>query len=479
MKLTRSPIIDTISDDNSLQSQPIYLQICHRIRRCVSEGLLKPGERIPSSRTLANELSVARGTVDAAYNLLISEGLLESRGQAGTIISPDLEGRNVSLLNTTQYHETQSNDPAGQFVKNPPFQMGLPALDSVPRKIWSRLGAKTLRAMKDDDFAYPLPQGELFLREKIATYLQVSRGFQCAPEQIFITSGYRTSLEQVVKCLSTSELGIHVEDPCFIHTTEVLNRLDTKLMPLAVDEHGLTTAQLSDNAKCVIVTPAHQSPLCVTLSLTRRLELLEWAAGADDRYIVEDDYDGEFHYASKPVPAMKSLDSHDNVIYLGTFSKVLFPGIRLSYVVVPEALVQNFTQINATFYSGCDVFTQQLLAQFIHEGHFIRHIQAMRKLYKERYLMLEQALKTALADMNIEVLPNYGGMHLLIKLNDDLNQHDIKRNLERQGLAAQVMADWQVEHTSFSALMLGFTNVSTKKMAKELATQVAEVFACV
>ncbi len=229
--------------------------------------------------------------------------------------------------------------------------MGLPALDAFPRKIWARLAARCVRAMQPSDMALPPVSGLPSLRAGIAAYLQVSRGISCSPSQVFLTSGYRHTIELIGHALLKAGDRVWVEDPGYPPTRELLGHMDIAAVPVAVDGEGMVIAdglKAAPRARAAVVTPAHQNPLCVSLTLPRRLALLDWATRSK-AWVIEDDYDGEYRYVSRPLPALKSLDREGRVLYAGTFSKVLFPSLRLAYLVVPEALVARFEQISQAF----------------------------------------------------------------------------------------------------------------------------------
>src|SRR6201996_2703191 len=325
---------------------PFYRQIYDRFRGAIARGVLKPGDRIPSARALTKELGLARGTIETAYSLLAAEGYIQPRGQAGTIVTPDLKPRTPVIRPVPP---SDSGVVAAGFRPDSilPFQMGLPALDAFPRKIWARLGARSVRAMQPSGMVHPAVYGLPALRAQIAVYLQVSRGINCSPSQIFVTSGYRHTIELIAHSLLKAGDRVWLEDPGYPPTRELLGYMSIAAISVPVDREGMIVSdgiKTAPRARAAVVTPAHQSPLCVSLSLPRRLALLDWAA-RNEGWIIEDDYDGEYRYVSRPLPALKSLDRGGRVLYAGTFSKVLFPSLRLAYVVVPHAQVERFEQI--------------------------------------------------------------------------------------------------------------------------------------
>lgn len=453
-------------------AEPFYRQIYDRVRGAINSGVLKPGDRIPSARALMKELGLARGTIEAAYSLLAAEGYIQARGQAGTIVTPGLKPRMPPALPKPP---SRSGIAAAGFRPDSilPFQMGLPALDAFPRKIWARLGARCVRAMQSSDMAHPSVHGLQALRVEIAAYLQVSRGISCSPSQVFVTSGYRQTMELVAHALLKEGDRVWLEDPGYPPTRELLGHMHIATVPVPVDGEGMMVShgvEVAPRAQAAVVTPAHQSPLCVSLSLPRRQALLDWAA-RNHAWIVEDDYDGEYRYVSRPLPALKSLDRDGRVLYAGTFSKVLFPGIRLAYVVVPESQVENFEKISEVFAGGSPTLTQGIVTAFITEGHFARHIQRMRKLYAERREAVTAGLVGVLGKhMTIDSPP--GGMHLVLRLQGNRSVRGLVERMREDGLYAEALADWTVGTDTASALMLGFTNIASKAAAEKLAKRI-------
>jgi GntR family transcriptional regulator/MocR family aminotransferase len=363
---------------------PIYRQIYQRFRDAIAQGQLAPGDRVPSVRSLASELNLARGTVEVAYQILISEGYLVARGPAGTVVSPQLGGHTESRAPAPPLHPHAPAQAKGDAPL--PFQIGLPALDAFPRMQWQRLAGRHLRAMDIAAMAYPHINGYEPLRRAISAYLGISRGISCSPEQVFITAGYRGALELICRTLlRPGDLGWY-EDPGYPHARLFLEQAGMRLAPVPVDEEGLCVQagqQLAANARFAVLTPTHQSPLGCALTLPRRLALLEWA---DTRkaWIIEDDYDSEFRYHGRPLPALKSLDRSGRVLYTGTFSKVLYPGMRLAYLVVPEEQISAFQNTAEWLGLSSPNLLQATTADFMEQGHFARHLKKMRTLYADR-----------------------------------------------------------------------------------------------
>ena len=447
-------------------SEPIYRQLYEHLRAAIASGSLKPGERVPAARALAKELGLARGTVDSAYSLLTGEGYLQARGQAGTVVTPGIS------LNPGPLPALAAASPAlPRLPAIMPFQMGLPALDVFPRKTWAQISARCVRSATIEDMALPSDQGLESLRTAIAGYLQVARGISCTPSQVFITSGYRDSLSLIAHALLKPGEQVLVEDPGYPPTRQLLEALDIQAVPAAVDQDGMALPDdMGQGYRAAIVTPAHQSPLCVSLALPRRLQLLAWAS-RQQAWIVEDDYDGEYRYISRPLPALKSLDRDGRVIYSGTFSKVLFPGIRLAYLVVPEAQIGRFESISQIFRGGCPQLTQAIVASFMAQGHFARHIQRMRKLYGERRALTVRGLNNVLGE-HVSIDANPGGMHLIMHLKGSQSDTALVQRMRQHGLFAEALSEWSQQHTPQSALLLGFANIQSQASAEALGQRI-------
>jgi GntR family transcriptional regulator/MocR family aminotransferase len=455
-------------------AEPLYRQIYTRFRGAIAEGLLRPGARIPAARALALELGLARGTVESAYSLLTAEGYIEPRGQAGTIVTPALL-RHAPVAPAAPTDQVRPL-PGSPTSSGRPFQMGLPALDAFPRKVWARLAARAVRATRIDDMVYPAYAGLPALRTAIATYLKLSRGIDCAPSQVFVTSGYRNSMELVARALLAPGDAVWVEDPGYPPTGAMLREAGMRAVPVVVDAEGLDVSHgiaSAPGARAAVVTPAHQSPLCVSLSLPRRLALLDWAAKAG-AWIVEDDYDGEYRYVSRPLPALQSLDREGRVLYAGTFSKVLMPAARLAYLVVPPAQVERFEYISQVFAGSGPALMQQIVADFMDEGHFARHIQRMRRLYAERRQIAAEGLAEVLG-RHFQIDPQPGGMHMVLRMQGHHTDRALAARMYQDGMAAHALSSFTVLPHAASGLLLSFTNIDTPERARELGRRIVRL----
>jgi GntR family transcriptional regulator/MocR family aminotransferase len=437
---------------------PMFRQVYERTRVAIAEGRLAPGARLPSARSLAAQLGSSRGTVDAAYAMLAGEGWIVARGAAGTVVAPRLGWRSGAAARPVPAPRAAAAAAAGATPL--PFRMGLPALDAFPRKLWARLVAREARAMPEAALGYPDPAGDPALRAAIVAYLAVSRGVACTSEQVFVTAGYQGALSLISRTAVVAGAPVWVEDPGYHMTARGLTAAGARLVPIAVDADGMqveTAVAAAPEAALAVVTPAHQSPLGVALSLPRRLALLAWAE-ARGALIVEDDYDGELHYAGRPLPALKSLDRGDVVLYVGSFSKVLFPGLRLGYLVVPAHLVDRFATAAALFNGGCGRLEQAVAARFMEEGHFARHLKRMRGLYAARRAALAAALREVFGE-RLRVELQAGGMHLLARPAAAIADTGLVALAERRGLAPGALSAHAVAGDCGPGLLLSFTNI--------------------
>lgn len=438
---------------------PFYRQIYERISQAILDGTLRPGDRLPSARSLASQLATSRGTIDLAYGLLSSDGYVVTRGAAGTIVVFEPARQTKLRTRPAGAPKQTSAESDADIIAVKPFGMGVPAFDAFPGKLWSRLTIRRARSLPLHQLSAP-PAGYLPLREAIRSYLAVSRGISCSTEQLFVTSGFQSAIGLITRSLLHACDEAWMEDAGYFMARLALEETGAKLVAVPVDGEGLNVAAgiaRSPNARFAFVTPSHQMPLGVSLSSTRRLALLSWAAKAG-AWVIEDDYDGEFRYGSRPLPALKSLDDADRVLYVGTFSKVLFPGLRLGYLVVPEPAVARVNRVCQLLYRDRPIFNQSVVADFISEGHFARHIKRMRELYAERRSALADALAKAFGGQ-ISIELKAGGMHLLARFPNCQSDTAFVERANAHGLAPVALSPWRIEHDCGQGLLLNFTNI--------------------
>ncbi len=471
MKRVASGILPMIAVDRKAP-KPLHRQIYNVYRTAIADGSLRPGQRIPSTRVLASELGVSRSPVLNAYAQLLAEGYFESRVGAGTVVSTSL------LSQVTMGAAAGARLPATRsgprtvahrcsilpHLERPPwlqgwgaFGVGQVAFDQFPLHLWSRLVARRCRNMDAKSFHYGGPIGLKSLREAIATYLRTSRSLHCEAEQVMIVSGSQQALEISARVLLDPGSRVWIEEPGYGLARDVLALAGCHLVPVPVDTEGLNVAagtKLCAKARAALVTPSHQFPLGVTMSASRRFQLLEWAQNTG-AWIIEDDYDSEYRYESSPIASLQGLDANARVIYVGTFSKVLFPSLRLGYVVIPSDLVDRFLTIRHAIDLGPPSFYQEVLADFIAEGHFARHIRRMRVLYRERRRALVDSITKDL-ESQVEVLGDEAGMHLAVALPNGSLDVKIAERAARQKLWIWPLSLSYLGRVSRPGFILGF-----------------------
>jgi GntR family transcriptional regulator/MocR family aminotransferase len=422
---------------------PLHQQLYEELRRAILSGRLLPRQRIPSTRSLAQSLGISRSTVTQSYDQLLSEGYLEAIVGSGTFVCaqlPDDLLRSAPLNSTLE--PADAPIPLSQYgillAKTPfslipdsnasiSFRYGRPALAHFPIKLWRKLLSRYCRAQSDWlDYTLDL-QGHQPLRQAIARYLARARAVQCAPEQIVITNGTQQALALVARLLIDPGDGVALEDPGYLSARRIFQSQGARLMPIPVDESGLMVEKLihadPDAIRLVYVTPSHQFPTGATLSLPRRLELLAWAQQTHT-LIIEDDFDSEYRYGDRPIPALQGLNQGSSVLYVGTFSKVLFPSLRIGYVVLPHHLVPLFTHAKWLSDRQLPLLDQQILADFIEEGHLEAHIRKMRSRYDQNRQVLVRALNDHFGEQAI-ILGEKAGIHVMVRFQLPLSDEEI------------------------------------------------------
>lgn len=463
------------TDENRQDIVAGYKDIYARYRQQITSGVLRPGDRVPAIRVLASELKVARKTVEAAYEILIGEGYLVSQGAKGTRVNPDLAVPAPSPL-TAQPPQDEATSP---FVaprdSRGALRLGIPSLDAFPLKKWLLISGKVARSLRPEEMLVPPVLGYQPLRKAIASYLALSRGVNCEAEQIFITNGYRTNLRLILSVLSQPDDKVVFEDPGYFFGVQLLSRIVPNLHYAPVDRQGVDVdhfLQQHRDARFLIITPTHHSPLAVTLSLPRKQQLLDWAQ-AHNGWIIEDDYDGEFHYTRKVIPAMKSLDVHDRVIYIGTFSKTVMPGTRIGYMVMPKATIERFREAGELLESGLPILPQKIVERFLSEGHFYRHIKKMRALYQQRRSMMLEALTHCFPDL-FEFELSDGGMHIVAFLRRGTQDRALADIWQAHQLRVLPLSGWYIQTQKRYGLIIGYTNIRSRAEAEQLLRSVAE-----
>ncbi|MBX7172302.1 MAG: PLP-dependent aminotransferase family protein [Pyrinomonadaceae bacterium] len=462
-------------DENS--DVPIYRQIYDSIRQLILHGKLQPKTQLPATRLLAKQLNVARMTIINAYEQLFAEGYLESKTGSGTFVAARLP---EDFLNAEkpQKKQTETTNRTfklsnfgdylahnGERILRPyntqnilPFRHGIPAIDEFPFEIWSKILQKQLKSANSKIFSYGDIQGFPPLREAIANHLYQSRGVFCTAEQIIITNGTQQTLDLIGSVFLSKNDEICLEDPTYFGARDVFSAIGAKLIPVSVDKEGFELEEAktkSRNPRLIYVTPSHQYPLGMTMSLARRMNLLEWARETES-FIIEDDYDSEYRYAARPLASLQGLDRHGSVIYIGTFSKTVFPALRLGFLVAPKDLVEVFKTAKALRDWHSPQIDQAVLAEFISDGHFTKHLRKMRGIYQKRQQVLVEEAQKHLKGM-LEILPATSGMHLIGWLPEGVDDWQIFQAARKENLQLTPISASCLEQKLRGGFFIGYT----------------------
>jgi GntR family transcriptional regulator/MocR family aminotransferase len=461
---------------------PLHKQIYDGFRAAILRGDLRPAERIPSSRELASQLRVSRFPVLNAYGQLLSEGYFESRTGAGTYVSASLPEQRMSVA--------QPVGPSAQSPSGPrpishrsqlypafrhssllrgwgSFGVHQPALDQFPFQIWAGLVSRHSRNPHASAIHHVNPLGAERFRSTICDYLRTARGVKCDPDQIMVVSGSQQALDITARVLLDPGNAVWVEEPGYALERIVLTSAGCRLIPIPVDQEGMQVSagiKRCRKARAAFVTPSHQYPLGSTMSASRRIQLLNWAQDSG-AWIIEDDYDSEYRYESLPVASLHGLDVNSRVIYIGTFSKVLFPSLRLGYMVIPRDLVDRFVAVR----HAMDIFPpylyQEVLADFIAGGHFTRHLRKMRQIYVARRTALIESLRNEFpASAGIEVHGTEAGMHLTITIPDRFVDTEIAARAAEERLWLWPLSRSYITDKPRQGFILGFSSTAPDHM---------------
>lgn len=440
----------------SRASVPLHQQISDGIKRRIASRALGVGARLPSSRDLASQLGVSRATVELAYSNLAAEGYVARRSAAGTRVLPARTQAPQPLLRTSAPLLPGLASEAAQ----PPslFQMGLPALDAFPRKLWSRLAARHARSLSLSRMVYQEPSGFAPLRRAIANHLAIGRGLACSERQVFVTSGFLGALSLAARALLTAGDKVLVEDPAFPPAREAIRLAGGVPIAVPVDGFGMDVSAgiaCASDARAALITPVAQFPLGCALSASRRRQLLAWA-GRSHAWVLQDDYEENLTCADRTQALCAPAESTDRVLHLGSFSNVLFPGFRHGYLVAPESLVPRLEYAAALLPAHQSLLDQMVVCDFIAQGHFARHLARMKSLYAERRLALAQALNEAFGALG---RAESCGMHLLLRLPAQVDDVSLAAAARSRGLAVNALSPMSLHANTGPGLLLGFTNV--------------------
>jgi len=449
-------------------------------RAAILEGRLRPGTRLPATRDIARDYDLARGTVVTAFDQLKSEGYLETRTGSGTFVAGEIPDRHFTVLRSPatrarprNLHNTRRLSGYGRAVKSFPsgigdriraFRSDVPALDLFPTTLWAQIAGRRLRKATTGMLRGCDPMGYRPLQEAVADYLTTSRGVACVPGQVAIVSGTQEALDLTARLFLDKRDRVAIENPGYIGATRVFEAAGAIVSHAAVDDQGMVIDDSLDGARLVYVTPAHQFPLGASMSISRRLALLEWAfqSGA---MIFEDDYDSEFRYSGRPMPALQGLDEHGQVIFAGSFSKVMFPSLRLGYMVVPTDLIDRFAAAQSVSKRHAPLLDQAVLADFLVEGHFGRHVRRMRQIYAWRLAVLLESAQLELAGL-LEVSRVEAGLQTVAWLRPGLTAESVAVAAARRGVEVTPLNRYARGRMHADGLQIGFAAVDENEIRR-------------
>ena len=487
-------LLNSLSVDRG-RSVPLSRQIYEAIRNSILEGRIAPGTRLPSTRVLAQDLGVSRTTIRQCFDQLIDEGYLVGRVGHGSFVPRDLPHQDARPVKQQVQRRSRRKSPAPQLSQRgqalasavvfggrtaQAFDPGIPAFDLFPSALWARLAGRRWRHQSDDLMGYGEPGGYRPLREALASYLSSMRGLQCNADQVIITAGVLHSLGFIARLLLDPGDRVWMEEPGYASGRGAFSAIGAKVAPVLYDDEGFDLARAcrdESRARLAYVCPSRHYPLGMTMPLTRRLELLSWAAESGS-WILENDADAEFRYSGPPLPAMQGLDRAETVLYLGTFSKTLYPGLRLSYLVVPPSLAEPFARaqhVEMPIPTG----PQAVAADFINEGHFTTHIRHMREAYQEREAVLTDALVQHAGGL-LDPEPTGSGFHMKVDLTSEINEEAVSQaaaaaGLIAYGLASYYQASVAADTRYAPGLVLGFACLPPERIERHVVELVRAV----
>jgi GntR family transcriptional regulator/MocR family aminotransferase len=468
-------------------SVPLYRQLDASLRRLILDGTLAPGQKLPSTRNLAQDLGLSRITVKSVYEQLVAEGYALARTGAGTFVADGLELETLPKIRVPRHKarapEIQISERAKSIMSSKasmrhgetaPFRPGVPALDLFPVKVWNKylLDASTFEQRRN--LSYGEINGSAALRASIARHLIDARSMKVDSDQIIITSGAQQAFVLIAFALLNKGDTIWYENPGHIAGRDVMQIMGSNIVPVPIDSEGMDlNFAIKNHPKPTLIftTPSHQQPLGTTMSLVRRLTLLNYAQ-ENDTWIIEDDYDSEFRYRGRPLPALSALDSERRVFYVGTFSKSMFAAIRIGYVVVPPGLVKTFAQARNLLGQSSSAVVEQALSRFMDDGRFVEHIRKMRRVYRERRDILFECMTKDCAD-TLEPQPTDAGMHMLAWLKNGVDDQMAHLALLDAGIESLPLSVYCTTPFGRSGIVLGFSSVNEKRIPK-LVRQMSE-----
>lgn len=442
--------------------ESLYFQLYQFIKKEIESGRISAGDKLPSKRKLANHLNISQTTVETAYEQLHAEGYIESIPRKGFYVielQNDLFGSEKAIHNS---EENRAIEPVESDLID--FSHGKIAFEAFPYSIWRRLSIQSLYEESACVFLNGERQGEIGLREELAHYLYQSRGVRCSPEQIIIGAGTQYLISLLTMIIGRDSV-FSMEEPGFHRTRETFKDQEVLLKSIPLDRYGINIEKLfASHAKVAYVTPSHQFPNGMVMPIKRRGELLQWAIDRDG-YIIEDDYDGEFRYKGKPIPSLQGLDTHRRVIYLGTFSKSLIPSLRISYMVLPSSLLERYNQHFTIYKQTVSRLHQHTLEQFMKNGHWERHLNRMRTVYRKKQSALIDSIGKYIGSQ-VKVIGADSGLHILLEVNNHMSETELIEEAEKFGVKVYPTSVYYEKKESIlsTMILLGFGGVTEQEI---------------
>ncbi|RDW20303.1 GntR family transcriptional regulator [Oceanobacillus arenosus] len=446
-------------DLNRNSDVPLYEQLYRYIKQEIAEGRLAYNAKLPSKRRLSEYLKISQNTVETAYEQLIAEGYIEGVARKGYFV---LAYEDLEYVQTTDTISKQQHENDEAFTYN--FHPSRIDTESFPFAKWRKYAKNAIDLENHRLLLLGDMQGEYELRQEIAHYLYHARGVRCTPDEIIIGAGIEILLQQLV-LLFGNETIYGVEDPGYHVISQILKSHPNKVFPLEVDEEGVKVEQIEKSAiDIVYATPSHHFPYGSVLSVNRRVKLLNWALGADNRYIIEDDYDSEFRYSGKTIPSLQSMDKAEKVIYLGSFSKSLIPSLRISYMVLPNRLLQNYKE--KLSFNNCSVsrIDQHILSTFMKEGDFERHLNRMRKIYRRKLERTIELLKSY--QEKVAVIGGHSGLHIVLIVRNGMTEQELVVNAASANIKIYPLSSYSIEKKAETPpkIILGFAGIPEREL---------------
>jgi GntR family transcriptional regulator/MocR family aminotransferase len=470
-QIAEIPLVSLKIDHSS--GIPLYKQLYDNFRKAILDGKFSPGQKLPGTRSLADELNISRNTVVLAFEQLLLEGYIKGKVGSGSFVNeiPDNMLNVKEKISRTKSEKKITKNLAVQLGSPEllhrntsseeiiPFQNGVPALDEFPVKTWLKINSQTAKQISSIHLGYGDAAGYKPLREEIASYLRTYRAVNCTAEQIIIVNGSQQGLDLVMRALLNHGDPVWHEDPGYFGARASMLFAGAEIFPCPLDSEGLNIEYSSVKypaPKLIYTTPSHQFPLGFTMSISRRIQVLQYAS-KNDCWIIEDDYDSEFRYSGDPLPSLQGMDKNNCVLYLGTFSKVLFPGLRLGYLVLPDPqMLSLFVSAKSMMDRQSPTFEQIVTSQFLKEGYFTKHIRKMRTLYKERQEFLIKEVNKELGNL-IRLKSSEAGMHLIAWLPEDYDEFKISKIARENNLIVYPVSEYVLKFKQKPGLFLGYT----------------------